>query len=159
MLDFIFKYWVEFLFGIIAVGITAFFKQFFAMYKKEHARAQEELCTKLSKEITENFDKAHKETLVAYDLSQKDDKKLQTQIDFMQDEMKSVKKGLLSVQGKQFKEECRRLLEDGHDITLDEFQELDTDHEAYNALGGNHNGDHLFDLVKKKVENTLADGK
>jgi hypothetical protein len=48
-----------------------------------------------------------------------------------------------------------RLLEEGHEITIEEFKDLDKDHDVYNALGGNHNGDHLYDLVKKKVENKL----
>ena len=39
----------------------------------------------------------------------------------------------------------------------DEWEEIDADHEAYNGLGGNHKGDHLYELVKKKAENTLTD--
>lgn len=66
MLDFIVKYWLQFLFGLLALGITAFFKQFWKMYKKEHERTQTELCDKLGQEIAESFDKAHKETLSAY---------------------------------------------------------------------------------------------
>ena len=44
-----------------------------------------------------------------------------------------------------------------HIITLDEWEELDIDHTAYNGLGGNHKGDHLFSLVKKKVEAGFAE--
>lgn len=156
MLDFIVKYWVEFLFGLMAAGITLFLKEFLRLYKREHQDAQKEICTILRKEMGDMFNQSHKEILTTYQLSQQDDKKLQAQINSVQEEMKSLKKGLLSMQGKQFKQECRALLEDGHEITLDEFQELDADHQAYNALGGNHNGDHLFELVKKKVENTLT---
>ena len=55
------------------------------------------------------------------------------------------------MQGKNFKSDCRRLLDENHEITLDEWEEIDADHEAYNGLGGNHRGDELFELVKKKV--------
>lgn len=63
------------------------------------------------------------------------------------------------MQGKNFKSDCRRLLDENHEITLDEWEEIDADHEAYNGLGGNHRGDELFELVKKKVENTITNGK
>lgn len=39
-----------------------------------------------------------------------------------------------------------------HTITIEEYQQINEDHEAYHALGGNHNGDALFDLVRKKAE-------
>lgn len=35
MLDFIAKYWLEFLFGIIALGLTGLTKYFYNLYKKE----------------------------------------------------------------------------------------------------------------------------
>ena len=66
--------------------------------------------------------------------------------------LKSLKRGLLSVQGRQFKTDCKKLLTEGHTITFEEFQQINEDHQAYHDLGGNHNGDTLFDLVKKKAE-------
>ena len=38
MLDFIAKYWLEFLFGIIALGLTGLTKYFYNLYKKEKSR-------------------------------------------------------------------------------------------------------------------------
>jgi len=70
--------------------------------------------------------------------------------------MSHLKAGLLSMQGKEFKAECRKLLDENHQITLDEWEELDADHEAYNGLGGNHRGDQLFEMVKKKAENIFT---
>ena len=66
-----------------------------------------------------------------------------------------MRSGLLSIQGRDFKRHCRELLDDEHEITLDEWEQIDADHEAYNGLGGNHKGDQLYELVKKKVENNL----
>ena len=43
-----------------------------------------------------------------------------------------------------------------HTISLDEWEEIDADHEAYNRLGGNHKGDELFRLVKEKALKTLT---
>lgn len=149
MLDFIIKYWVEFLLGICAIGITTFFKSVWKMYLTQLKNNQKELCDTISQEIKNSFEASHKETMETYEQSKKDDEKLQEQIDVL-------KKGVLSIQGKQFREECERLLEEGYSISLEEFQDLDTDHQVYNNLGGNHKGDSLFDLVKKKAENNLT---
>lgn len=65
--------------------------------------------------------------------------------------------GVLSIQGKIFKNECRSLLREGHEITLEEFESLQEDHKAYKALGGNHDGDTLFSMVEKKVTNSITD--
>lgn len=69
--------------------------------------------------------------------------------------MALIKQGLLSLQGRDFREECYRLLKENHVITLEEYEQVESDHAAYNALGGNHNGDHLYELVKHKVEGNL----
>lgn len=69
--------------------------------------------------------------------------------------LNSLKRGLLSVQGRQFKADCKRLLDPNHVITIEEFQQINEDHEAYHALGGNHNGDAIFELVKKKAEEKI----
>lgn len=67
----------------------------------------------------------------------------------------AIKDGVLSIQGKEFKQECRDLLQPDHEITIEEYEQFEKDHDAYNSLGGNHEGDHLYELVKKKVEGTL----
>jgi hypothetical protein len=64
--------------------------------------------------------------------------------------MNVLKGGILSIQGRGFKDDCRKLLEDGHVITLNEFEALDAEHNIYKSLGGNSHGDALFDLVKVK---------
>lgn len=91
--------------------------------------------------------------------SRADDSVLQDQINKVSLEVSALKAGMLSVQGKEFKNECRRLLNGNHIITLDEWEELCSDHEAYNGLGGNHRGDELFELVRKKMEAYLLKKK
>lgn len=66
-----------------------------------------------------------------------------------------TKKGILSVQGRSFKADCRKLLEPGHVISLNEFETITMDHNVYNSLGGNHEGDGLYDLVQTKYNNGL----
>lgn len=145
MFDFIVKYWVEFAFGLIVAGGGFFIKRYWAMSKAEHKREQEQFYNQIKNEIEKSCQS-----------SAAGDEQLQKQIDESHIRMEALRMGILSIQGKNFCADCQRLLEDGHVITLDEFQSIDQDHEAYNALGGNHNGDHLFELVKRKAENNLT---
>lgn len=70
-------------------------------------------------------------------------------------EIDAIKGGMLSVQGRAFKSECRRLLEDSHTITLNEYESILQEHITYNNLGGNHEGDGLFSMVQAKYKNQL----
>lgn len=66
--------------------------------------------------------------------------------------MEALNKGLLSIQGDKFRKQCRFLLRNDHNITVDEYEQCIADHDAYNSLGGNHSGDLLFDSVVEKFE-------
>lgn len=181
----IIKYWVEFLLGGIVAGGGFFLKRYIQLEKKERERYQDnhyqQLMSKIQEEnkimidslvqehdeINKRSDERYKEitTKVAEAMiagreeSKADDAVLQTQIHSLSDEMGYLKAGLLSMQGKEFRANCKKLLDENHEITIDEWEEIDADHEAYNGLGGNHRGDSLFELVKKKAEKNLTDEK
>lgn len=87
-----------------------------------------------------------------------EDAKLQAQINTNYENQNLMKAGLLSVQGRQFKKHCRELLEPSHVITVDEYEEIVIDHDAYNGLGGNHTGDLLFDAIVNKYKAQSANG-
>ena len=70
-------------------------------------------------------------------------------------EIDVIKNGMLSVEGRAFKSDCRKLLEDGHIITLNEYENILAEHIIYNKLGGNHEGDGLFSMVIAKYQNQL----
>lgn len=143
------KYWIEFLFGLVVAGGGLFFKRYIKLEQQERAAAQKEFYIQLRKDISNEFQESVQK-------SKDDDKQLQEQIDVVKDEMNCLKRGLLSMQGKEFRVECARVLAEDHVLTLDEYEQLEEDHAAYNGLGGNHKGDSLFELVKKKAENTLT---
>lgn len=65
------------------------------------------------------------------------------------DSLELIKSGLLAVQGHEFRNKCRRLLAQ-EEIKPEDYEQLESDHLAYNGLGGNHKGDSLFDQVKTK---------
>lgn len=67
-----------------------------------------------------------------------------------------VQNGVLSMQGRNFKNDCKKLLDTNHTITLQEYEALLQDHTIYNSLGGNHEGDALFSMVEAKYKNTVG---
>lgn len=71
-------------------------------------------------------------------------------------EIDALRDGMLSLQGREFKADCRYLLSEGHIITLNEYESIVEEHRIYNSLGGNHEGDALFSMVKAKYEQSLA---
>lgn len=75
------------------------------------------------------------------------------------EEIDSIKNGVLAIEGRAFKEDCRKLLEPGHIITLAEYEALQAEHEVYNGLGGNHEGDGLFSMAEAKYRNGLKNAE
>lgn len=138
MLEFIIKYWLNFLLTSIVGGLGFLCRKFWTLYQAEKLERETERDKKLCQDL--------KATVSA------GDKALQDQIDIL-------KKGILSIQGKAFKHECRELLKEDHEITLEEFEALQEDHNIYNSLGGNHDGDALFKMIEGKTALNLTDGK
>lgn len=71
--------------------------------------------------------------------------------------MKALTKGILSIQGRQFRQQCRYLLAVDHVITIEEYEEFENDYAAYKGLGGNHTGDALHDSVVEKFHKQTLD--
>lgn len=163
MLDFIAKYWLEFLFGIIALGLTGLARYFYGLYKKEKQRLEDEAHEKIIVELKSKISDEHKITAdllqTERNLSKQENDALKQEIYNLNDKIDVVSDGVLSIQGKQFKDDCRKLLNPDHEITLDEFEEIESDHETYNKMGGNHTGDKLFQMVEQKFRNSLSNCK
>lgn len=177
------KYWVEFILGLIVAGGGFLIKRYLRLEKEERQREQKEYFDKMLEKIqTENqnvlksLEKEHdtmnqnsenkyneintkvdKALEAGRQESKADDAVLEKEITAVEKNIAALTAGVLSMQGKEFRNNCRKLLAEDHIITLDEWEELDQDHMAYNGLGGNHKGDHLFSLVKNKVEAGFAE--
>ena len=141
MLEFILQYWIEFLFGLVITAGGFIIRRILKSYKQERVEEKKEFLKEIQKEIKSEF-------------TGRDQKDIE-----FQNEIKALKNGLLSIQGRTFKASCKKLLEEGHEITLEEYEEITKDHDAYNSLGGNHNGDQLYRLVRQKVENSWTTNK
>lgn len=160
MLDFIVKYWLQVLFGVIVTVLTGVCRYLYTQIKAERQRKQTDFQMSLREDIQGAIAVDHEKLAasIAVELKTLSDKdtKFEEQITSLNETMQLIKTGLLSVQGATFKAQCRELLKPEHEITLAEYEQLVQDHHAYNALGGNHDGDQLFGLVKLKYENSIT---
>lgn len=152
MLDFIIKYWLQFLFGLAAACFTFGIKRYYKMKDKikeqEIKEMKENMCTSMKEAVYAKINEEHA-------LSAKEDERIYADLEVVHNNMANLQKGMLSVQGRAFKEDCRKLLRPDHKITIDEYESLVEDHDVYNNLGGNHRGDALFKSVMKKWNHQL----
>lgn len=142
--DIVAKYWLQFFLGGMGGIVTYLFKKYLKLLQAEKLKQQELFYTTLREEINASYNKA-----------QDSNKELKEDILELSQQIQFLKAGILSVQKKEFIANCRALLEDGKEITLDEYTRISADHEAYNQLGGNHEGDQIFSFVSKKFEGQM----
>lgn len=83
MLDFIFRYWLQWLFGIIVAGLSFACHKFYKLYYNEKAREKDKEQDELSYELKTLIKKS-------MEISKEEDKKLQEQIN-------TIKAGILSL--------------------------------------------------------------
>lgn len=177
LLDFIIKYWTEFLFGIVAAGILAGGKYIWMLFKNRLKDSLEEQITSITGVITKRMSETDekleaKNTNLTQQIGElqadmkimqqeiqknkNDENLIEKKIDTLEDNLNTLKGGILSLQRKEFKEECRKLLNQKEAITYEQYTMLQREHTIYNSLGGNHEGDQLFKLVSMRYANTNA---
>lgn len=175
LLDFFVKYWTEFLFGIVAAGILAGGRYIWTLFKNRLRDSLEEQITSITdviaKRMSETDEKLEaKNTSLTQQIgalqadmkimqqeiqtNKNDENLIEKKIDTLEDSLNTLKDGILSLQRKEFKEECRRLLNQEEAITYEQYTILQREHTVYNSLGGNHEGDQLFKLASMRYANT-----
>ena len=153
MLTFIAQYWLQVLFGIIVTAGGFAIKRWVKVEKDRMIDIQkiksEELRKEVKDEIITDVDSKMLE------LKEVNDKQ-NVQIENLKQQTIALTSGVLSLQGKQYRDFCRTLLAQEHEITIDEYEQEEEDYAAYKGLGGNHKGDTLHASVVKKYEAQLA---
>lgn len=137
-LEWILKYWLQVLFGLICAGVALFWKRIKAWRKAYKAKETEELKNLIVKDLAVKMEECSSR-------SDSNDKLIKEELDL-------VKGGLLQVEGAQFRQSCKELLVENRFITLEDYELLTAQHKAYNELGGNSVGDELFQIVTTKFE-------
>lgn len=70
----------------------------------------------------------------------------------------AVKSGTLALWRKTYFHDAHMLLEKDHIITDEEYVKISVEHDVYNKLGGNHEGDQYFISITQKYHNGLKNG-
>lgn len=149
MIDFIVKYWVEFLFGLIISGATVAYNFISRQIKKNRQEQFDSQLDTLYVKITDSFNE--KMTPL-----QEEDKHINSQIDQLHNDLEVMRDGILSLHRRRFVDDCRKLLNQESEITQEDYERLKREHRTYNALGGNHEGDEMYNLFLKKYEAQLV---
>lgn len=173
MLEFLAQYWLEFALGIIAAGLIGLAKYFWGLFKK-HIKDTltneiSAMTMQLQKTMETNDNKLtnqidHLEEKIS-ELEEKTvktanaEKGLDNGLDKLEDDLKALKEGVLSIQKQQFLKTCRKLINQEDPIQLEQFEKITTEHRTYNLLGGNHDGDKLYGLVTSKYNSQLEHTK
>lgn len=150
--EWIAKYWINWLCALVAGGVALFAKHYVKLQKKamedKWADKEKNMCGKIICTLEEEISKVEQQ-------SKEEDCKINEELEHVKKEIDSISNGILSIQGKQFRDYCEYLLTTGHYITVDEYEEFESDYEVYKALGGNHRGDALHDRVVDKVKTQM----
>lgn len=160
VLEWIAKYWIEWLCIMISGGIVFTAKRSIKMHKKiaeqEWKEKEKNMCGKIITTIENEIQRVESE-------SKEEDVSIHAELDDIHADIDLLKKdlekgqainraGLLSIQKKQFIVFCNELLESRHYITVDEYEDFEAEYAIYKDLGGNHKGDALHDRVIDKVK-------
>ena len=143
MLEFIAQYWLTFVFGLIASGLGIALKKVWSLYKKERIMKYEEEKKEILEEVETKLEEQNEKL-------EQTDNEIKEEITHLDANLQVLTQGILSTQGHDFRDACRRLLEPGHIISVDEYEQICADHIVYKDLGGNHLGDQLFQSIEKK---------
>lgn len=159
LLEWIAKYWLEVVFTLLCSGAAFVIRHHVKLIINDKKRRQDDLLESIDKKFDEQKTGMKEQMSECYSnlitvVNESNEKSMAEDVK-IHGEIDAIKGGMLSVQGRAFKAECRRLLEDSHIITLNEYESLLQEHITYNNLGGNHEGDGLFSMVQAKYKNQL----
>ena len=151
--EFLTQYWLEFFLGLVAMSITFAVKSHAKWTAQKKKEEQVALIKDVVKEVKEELSAESQRLKQESDAA---DFCIEEEIGILKQEFDIIKKGVLSVQKRDFKKMCKELLEPDHKLTLEEYRICNDEHDIYNRLGGNSDGDTLFELVQKKAESLFT---
>lgn len=161
MAEFIIKYWLETAFGAVCFIFLFFGKRIMGKIKKiqeaESKEFEENLISKITEQINKkvikeeedfknHLDKIMNEIQEIKDIMFFQDEEIQEHLKQTNLSLKAVKEATLASYKKEFYSFCENILAKGY-ITLEEHKELINLYKIYKKLGGNGNGETLFQKI------------
>ena len=166
ILEWLGKYWLEWLCGLIATGALFFAKHYIKIQRQVNEEKQKDKEQNMCNKIISNFDekiseiktvsndkesRLYESVQAVQNNLEKSDKIIFDDLSNIHGEVDIIESGILSIQGKQFREMCEDLLKQDY-ITVEEYEEFEEEYAVYKGLGGNHRGDSLHARVVAKVD-------
>lgn len=153
MTDFIFKYWVEVVFGLIVSGLSFACRRYWKLWRAEQKHQKTEEQEAFYNGILEKIDERFEKMDERFEKMEQQINEVRKDVQSSDAQQKILREGLLSVQGNNFKRQCKALLESTHQISETEWLQHQIDFEAYERLGGNDDGHDLHNAVAHKYYN------
>ena len=148
ILEWLGKYWLEWFCGLVATGALFFAKHYIKIQRQVNEEKwkdkEKNMCGKIITTLEDRIQGVE-------DKSAAEDVIIHKELDKIHSEVDTVESGILSIQGKQFREMCEDLLKQDY-ITVEEYEEFEEEYAVYKGLGGNHRGDSLHARVVAKVD-------
>ena len=166
ILAWIASHWVEWIFCLVGAGLAFFAKHYVKTQKelaeKKWQEKEKNMCGKIICTFQEKIDEVressqHKENKIHKELDtlrtnmENSDATISNDLNNLHKEVDTIESGILSIQGKQFRDMCEELLKQDF-ITIEEYEEFEEEYSVYKKLGGNHRGDALHERVVAKFD-------
>lgn len=149
IVDFLIKYWLEIILGIVVAAGGAGFNYLRKLIKKDQKE-------KLQSQFDEFYQKINQALDEKFEALEQEDETIDDRLNAIEQSMEPLKQGVLSLHRRKFLDDCRYFLETEEEITLEDFKRVQREHKVYNDLGGNHEGDEHWELFKARYEAQLA---
>ena len=129
MVNQIIWYWLTFIFGIVASGLTYLATQYYKMWKELKNNTLQNQLDEIKKEMQQYTKDAIKETEESHN---------------------KLYKAVLDMYSRQFINECDYYLRLPRGITNEEYTNLYRNFEVYKSLGGNGLGQKKFERIEER---------
>ena len=158
--SFIAKYWLEVAFGLVCAAIAWIAKNYIQLLKKDRKSHETEIINTIQEKMDEQYNKTQEQMDSCYknlnNLIKSQEKEFRKVDQEITEKVLGIQRDVLAIEGAYFRNECRNLLREDHIITANEFNAITVQHTAYNSLGGNHEGDALYEMVEEKHKQHLT---
>lgn len=148
ILEWLGKYWLNWLCGLIAGGAVFLAKHYIQIQKQVNEEKQKDKEKNMSEQIIATLEG---KIQGVEKKSAEEDMAIHEELDKIHSEVNTIESGILSIQGKQFKEMCEQILKQDY-ITVEEYEEFEEEYAVYKSLRGNHKGDALHARVVAKYD-------
>ena len=119
------KYWIEWVCLLVSGGIALFAKHYVKIQKESWENKWKEKEKNMCGKIIETLEKEINEV---EEQSKSEDEIIRKDLDNMHKELDSLGAGILSLQGKQFRDLCEQLLILEDQISLEEYEDFEAEY-------------------------------